>query len=75
MPGKTFPLEKWYYNYGEEKEYYLSIAIAKHLNNARNRLTNNDKDIVEDNDIHGIPYPFTKAKFHNFQRRMTYSLE
>jgi hypothetical protein len=45
----------------------ISIAIAKHLTNARNRLTNNDKEI--ENDIHGTPYPFTKAKFHNLQRR------
>jgi hypothetical protein len=44
----------------------ISIAIAKLLTNARNRLTNNGKEI--DNDIHGTPYPFTKAKFHNFQR-------
>ena len=47
----------------------ISIAIAKHLTNIRNRLTN--KEI--DNDIHGTPYPFTKAKFHNFQR-MAWSL-
>jgi hypothetical protein len=29
---------------------------------ARNRLTNNDKQI--ENDIHGTPYPFRKARFH-----------
>ena len=42
----------------------ISIAIAKHLANARNKLTNNDKEI--DNGIHGTPKPFTKAKFDNF---------
>jgi hypothetical protein len=44
----------------------ISIAIAKHLINARNRLTNNDKQI--ENDIHGAPYPFTQARFHGLQR-------
>ena len=44
----------------------MSIAMAKHLTNARSRLTNNSKEI--DNDIHGAPYHFMKAKFHNFQR-------
>jgi hypothetical protein len=41
----------------------ISIAMARHLINARNRLTNNDKQI--ENDIHGTPYPFRKARFHN----------
>ena len=33
----------------------VSIVIAKRLTNARNRLTNNSKEI--DDDIHGTPYP------------------
>jgi hypothetical protein len=44
----------------------ISIALARHLINARNRLTNNDKQI--DNDIHGTPYPFPQTRFHGFQR-------
>ena len=44
----------------------ISIATAKHLTNARNKLTKNNKEI--DNDIHGTPYPFVTANFHNFQR-------
>jgi hypothetical protein len=40
-----------------------SIAMARHLMNARNRLTNNDKRI--ENDTHGTPHPFRKARFHN----------
>ena len=60
----------------------ILIAIAKHLTNARNRLTNNNKEVDIDkqkretdkqqqkiyNDIYGTPYRFTKVKFHNFQR-------
>jgi hypothetical protein len=41
----------------------ISIAMARHLINARNRLTNNDKQI--ENDMHGTPHPFRKARFHN----------
>ena len=54
--------------YGSNKlrSLNISIAIAKHPTNARNRLTNSSKEI--DDDIHGAPYPFTKAKFHNFRR-------
>ena len=56
--------------YGSNKlrSLNISIAIAKHLTNTRNRLTNHNKEIYDD--IHGsTPYPFTKAKkFHNFQR-------
>ena len=44
----------------------FSIALARHLVNARNRLTNNDKQI--DNDIHGTPYPFSQIRFHGSQR-------
>jgi hypothetical protein len=41
----------------------MSIAMARHLMNARNRLTNNDEQI--ENDMHGTPHPFKKARFHN----------
>jgi hypothetical protein len=37
--------------------------MARHLTNARNRLTNNDEQI--ENDMHGTPCPFRKARFHN----------
>jgi hypothetical protein len=41
----------------------ISIAMARHLINARNRLRNKDKQI--ENDTYGTPYPFRKARFHN----------
>jgi hypothetical protein len=50
----------------------MSIAMARHLTNARNRLTNNDKQI--ENDACGTRHPFKKAKFHNIiciQRSLT----
>jgi hypothetical protein len=42
----------------------ISIATAKHLTNARNRLTNNNKHEKE-TDIHGTSYPFSKRRYHD----------
>ena len=47
----------------------ISIAMAKHLSNARNRLEQTEKRIT--NDIHGIPYPFHTTTFHSCQRICT----
>ena len=60
------------HQYGSNKPPRASTYIDRHgktrVTNARNRLTNNDKQI--ENDIHGIPYPFTNARFYSYRQRI-----
>jgi hypothetical protein len=48
----------------------LSTAIANHLSNARNKLTNPAQQCTDDN-IQGSPYPFRKRHFHDVFRTTT----